>query len=87
MLVHCLMHLWKLLRSYGNECGMEQNKHIPLLFIPDLKNMDEILFKTVVKDNYHWKKKKPFKRSEDKWMSVARHPYYAQCYLKRFYSY
>lgn len=72
MLVRCLMHLWTLLRSYGDECGMEQNKRIPLLFIPYLKNMDEILFKTVVEDNYHWRKKpQASKRSEDKWMSVA----------------
>lgn len=74
MLVHCLMHLWKLLRSYGNKCGMEQNKHIPLLFIPDLKNKGKIVFKTVAENNYHWKKIKKnqvFKRSEDKWMNVA----------------
>lgn len=36
--------------------------------------MGKILFKTVAENNSHWKKpKKPqaFKRSEDKWMSVA----------------
>lgn len=52
MLVLRLMHLWKLLRSYGNECGKEQNKRIPLLFSPDLKNVGKILFKTVAEDNY-----------------------------------
>lgn len=53
---------------------MEQNKHIPLLFIPDLKNKGKIVFKTVAENNYHWKKIKKnqvFKRSEDKWMNVA----------------
>lgn len=74
MLVHCLMHLWKLLKYYGNERGMEQNKHMPLLLISNLKNMGKILFKTVAENNCHWKKtKKPqaFRRSEDKWTSVA----------------
>lgn len=56
MSVHCLMHLWTLLRFYGYECGREQSKNIPLLFILDFKNMDKNLFKTVVEDNYHWKR-------------------------------
>lgn len=34
----------------------EQSKNIPLLFILAFKNMDKILFKTVVEDNYHWKR-------------------------------
>lgn len=53
------MHLWKLLRSYGYECGMEQNKRIPLLFTPYLKNMDEVLFKTVAEEITIGVKKNP----------------------------